>query len=128
MSPLLSKLTGTSTAKLTDLNPLIDAINNLMTKHDTLRADFDALKAEIAARRAEDRLGKLETYAKNNSARIDEMESRYDGVVDEMNVIATGLTKAVAELEATDEASGWKKWKEQRREQRASASASGTNS
>lgn len=124
----LDRFTGSSAAKLADLNPLIDAINqlgvataDLRKAVDAARADHDALRAEISARRAENRLGALETYAQKNSARIDEMEVRYDGVVDEMATIADNLTTAVADLAATDKASGWKQWKEQQQEQRGKA-------
>lgn len=141
---LLDRLTGSSAAKLTDLNPLVDAINTLGVKVDSLqadlaatkasvtanssalsalgakvdsvRADHDTLRAEITARQAENRIGAMESYAQNNSRRIDEMEIRYNAVVEQMETIADNLTIAVADLAATDEVSGWKQWKEQRRQ------------
>lgn len=82
-----------------------------------LRVDHEAFKAEQMGRRTSNntRLGDLETYAQNNSRRIDEMEIRYNRVVDEISVIADNLTSAVAELAETDEVSGWRQWKEQQR-------------
>lgn len=99
-----------------ELAALTAKVNDLIGRFATVEADHQALRAEIAARQAENRLGALETYAENNSGRIDEMEIRYDRVVDEMNVIAGNLTQAVADLSATDEVSGWKQWKEQQQE------------
>ena len=104
-------------AGVLSLPDLVKMVEALMAKVDVLRADHDKLRAEIDARQAANRLGKLEDYVVQNTARIDEMEVRYNGVVDEMNVVADGLQKAVADLAETDEVSGWKKWKEQNRGQ-----------
>jgi chromosome segregation ATPase len=109
----LEHLTPNTAAKLTDLNPLIDAINDLGQRVADLESQVAATAAEQGKRTA--RIGDLEAYAQNNSRRIDDMEVRYDRVVDEMEMIANNLTAAVADLAATDEASGWKQWKEQRK-------------
>ena len=98
---------------ITTLPQLITQVAELVTKVDALRADHDKLRAEIDARQAANRLGALEDYVQKNTARIDEMEVRYNGVVDQMNVVADNLTEAVADLAETDRASGWKEWKEQ---------------
>lgn len=98
-----------------ELAALVGQVNDLAARFATVEADHRALRTEIANRGAEGRLTSLEAYAQNNSRRIDEMEIRYDRVVDEMNVIAGSLTSAVAELAETDEVSGWRQWKEQQR-------------
>jgi hypothetical protein len=103
----------------TSLPDLIKEVAALTQRVVALEGQVAATAAEQSSRTT--RISDLEAYAQNNSARIDAMEVRYDAVVDEINVIAGSLTKAIADLEATDEASGWKKWKEQRKaEQKAS--------
>lgn len=85
-------------AELAELAARVAELEAWKAKVDRAIADHWALRKEISERNTAARLAELEAYAKVNRAKIDD-------------------------LNISDEASGWKAWREQRKAQEVSARA-----
>lgn len=102
------------------MSPAVTTLPQLIANVEALTARVTTLEKQLAA--LTDRFAPIETQLASTTGQVEanivhltDMQTRYDGVVDEMGAIAAELQQAVSELSETDEVSGWKQWKEQQR-------------